>query len=111
MSKVGQIERATQHRIVMLFRDSLGYEYLGNWIDREDNRNIEEEYLRPFLAKRYSETLISRALFELNKVAGNLTNGLYACNKEVYQLLRYGVKVRPDVGENTETVWLIDWEH
>jgi type I restriction enzyme, R subunit len=111
MSKVGQIERATQHRIVMLFRDSLGYEYFGNWIDREDNKNIEEEYLRPFLAKRYDETLISRALFQLHKVAGNLTNGLYSCNKEVYQLLRYGVKVKPDVGENTETVWLIDWEH
>ena len=26
-------------------------------------------------------------------------------------LLRYGVKVRPDVGENTETVWLIDWKN
>jgi type I site-specific restriction-modification system R (restriction) subunit len=26
-------------------------------------------------------------------------------------LLRYGVKVKPDVGEQTETVWLIDWEN
>jgi len=26
-------------------------------------------------------------------------------------LLRYGVKVKPEVGENTETVWLIDWKN
>ena len=28
----------------------------------------------------------------------------------MYQLLRYGVHVRPGVGQPTETVWLIDWE-
>jgi type I restriction enzyme R subunit len=112
MSKVGQIERTTQHRIKLLFQHSLGYDYLGSWEYREDNSNIEEKYLREFLTKKsYSESLIARALFQLNKKAGNLINGLYACNKEVYNLLRYGIKVKPDVGENTETVWLIDWEH
>ena len=30
---------------------------------------------------------------------------------DVYNLLRYGVKVKPGVGEQTETVWLIDWEN
>jgi type I restriction enzyme R subunit len=29
----------------------------------------------------------------------------------VYRLLRYGVKVKPGVGEQTVTVWLIDWQH
>ena len=29
---VGQIERKTQQRVVKLFRDTLGYHYLGNWI-------------------------------------------------------------------------------
>lgn len=111
MSKVGQIERATQHRIKLLFEHSLGYEYLGNWIDREDNSNIEETYLRPFLERQYNEVLVGKVLHQLKQVAGNLTNGLYTCNKEVYALLRYGVKVKPDVGENTETVWLIDWEN
>src|SRR5262249_35792866 len=32
-------------------------------------------------------------------------------NQDVYRLLRYGVHVKPGIGENTETVWLIDWEH
>ena len=47
----------------------------------------------------------------LNKAAGDTSRGLYDRNKEVYQLLRYGVKVKTDVGENTETVWLIDWKN
>lgn len=49
MCNVGLPERPTQNRVVALFRDTLGYDYLGNWIDRLDNRNIEESYLRAFL--------------------------------------------------------------
>ena len=45
MSTVGQIEKKTQHRVVKLFRDTLGYDYLGNWKEREGNRNIEEELI------------------------------------------------------------------
>ncbi len=37
MSDVGQVERVTQNRVVELFRDYLGYEYLGNWEYREGN--------------------------------------------------------------------------
>ena len=36
---------------------------------------------------------------------------LYNANREVYGLLRYGVKVRPDVGEQTATIRLIDWKN
>jgi len=35
MSKVGQIERATQNRIVQLFQEQLQYRYLGN-LEKED---------------------------------------------------------------------------
>jgi type I restriction enzyme R subunit len=112
MSTVGQIERATQNRVVELLREQLGYTYLGNWEERPDNSNIEENYLRPFLKRQgYSDVLISRALYELNKVAGDQTRSLYDINKAVYGLLRYGVQVRPDAGENTQTVWLIDWKN
>jgi type I restriction enzyme, R subunit len=111
MSTVGQIERATQDRVVRLLKEQLGYTYLGNWEVRQNNSNIEERYLRAFLKRQeYSDTLISKALYELTKVAGDQARSLYDINKDVYGLLRYGVKVRPDVGENTETVWLIDWE-
>jgi len=112
MSTVGQIERATQNRVIKLLREQLGYTYLGNWEVRQDNSNIEEIYLRRFLKRQgYSDALISKALYELTKVAGDQARSLYDINKDVYDLLRYGVKVRPDVGENTVTVSLIDWEN
>jgi type I restriction enzyme R subunit len=112
MSTVGQIERKTQRRIVKLFRDTLRYDYLGDWTDREDNRNIEEGYLRSWLEKRkYSDILIKRALHKLNQAAGDTSKSLYDRNRAVYDLLRYAVKVSPGVGEKTVDVWLIDWKH
>ena len=42
MSKVGQRETLTQKRVIAFFRDALGYAYLGNWQDRDNNRNLEE---------------------------------------------------------------------
>ena len=112
MSTVGQIEKKTQQRVVKLFHDTLGYDYLGDWSEREGNRNIEESCLRAFLKKRgCSDTLIKRALYELNKAAGDTSKSLYDRNRAVYEMLRYGVKVKPDVGENMQTVWLIDWKH
>ena len=36
MSKEGQIERATQNRIVQLFQEQLQYNYLGNLEEKED---------------------------------------------------------------------------
>ncbi len=111
MSTVGQRERVTQNRVVKLFREQLGYRYLGNWTDRPNNSNIEEALLRSFLQKQgYSDILIGKAIYELKKEAVNQTCSLYDVNKAVYSLLRYGVQVKPDVGENNVTVWLIDWK-
>ena len=63
MSSVGQRERQTQARVIRLFHQELGYDYLGNWIDRENNRNIEEALLRDWLKRRgYADSLITRAL-------------------------------------------------
>ena len=112
MSTVGQIEKRTQSRVVQLFQDQLGYDYLGNWIDRVGNANIEPGYLRPFLeAKGYAPALITKALAHLTKVATDQSRSLYDINRDVYDLLRYGVKVKADVGELTQTVWLIDWKN
>jgi type I restriction enzyme, R subunit len=106
---VAQIERKTQDRVIKLFQEKLDYDYLGNWEERT-NSNIEEEILIKFLKKqKYSETLIKKALYELNKVAKAQNKGLYDINKEVYEMLRYGIQVRENVGENKRTVHLIDW--
>lgn len=112
MNTVGQRERITQNRVVKLFQEHLGYAYLGDWQYRENNRNIEAGLLRDWLLRRgVSETLISKALRALTQAAA-LGEGknLYDANKAVYSLLRYGVKVKEGAGEQTQTVWLIDWE-
>ena len=110
--QVGQLERKTQNRLVALFRDRLRYDYLGNWEEREGNSNIEEEYLRAFLARSgYSDRLINKAIADLKRTAGNQIISLYDLNQETYGLLRYGVKGREKLGAQHETVWLIDWEH
>lgn len=111
--QVGQIERKTQNRIVKVFCDRLGYDYFGNWEDRENNSNIEEEYLRAYLAKtkKYSDKVIDKAIAEFKKTAGNQVMSLYDLNKEVYGLLRYGVKVKESLGLRNQTVEFIDWKN
>lgn len=110
--QIGQLERKTQNRIVALFQKRLGYEYLGNWEEREGNSNIEEEYLRGFLVRiGYSKALIDKAILEFKRVAGDQTTSLYDLNRETYGLLRYGVKVKEQLGEHHKTVWLIDWKN
>lgn len=109
---IGQIERVTQNRIVKLFREKLGYEYLGNWEERLNNRNIEEEYLSKYLAKKgYSQALINRAIDKLKTAANNPNESLYNNNKNTYSLLRYGAPVLENAGENHSTVNFIDWKN
>lgn len=112
MSKVGQIERATQNRIVKLFQEQLQYDYLGNWEERDGNSNIEEAELRKFLLTKYSDELISRAIFALKKEANiNTNDDLYTSNKEVYSMLRYGTSKKVDAIRRPEHVDFIDWEN
>ncbi|MFZ9938010.1 MAG: hypothetical protein ACO3JG_13285 [Luteolibacter sp.] len=50
MSTIGKPERATQDWLIALFRQQLGYTYLGKWSDRADNSNIEEGFVAASLA-------------------------------------------------------------
>lgn len=113
MSKVGQREILTQRHVVQFFQDTLEYGYLGHWKDRLGNSNVEEDLLTDWLKRQgHGDKIIKKLLYELGK-AGALSGSktLYDASREVHGLLRYGVKVRPDVGEQHVTVWLIDWEH
>ena len=110
MSTIGQPERATQNCVLALFNQELGYRLLGDWTDRPNNSNIETGLLSAWLTQRgYSPVQIDRALDRLRIEAGNPNRSLYDNNKAVYSLLYYGVQVQAAAGENTETVWLIDW--
>ncbi len=110
MDAIGQPERATQNRVIALFRDELGYRYLGDWSDRA-NSNIEEGLLTEWLAKSgYSPAQIGVALHKLRTEADNHNRTLYGNNQAVYNLLRYGVPAKIEAGKVTETVRLIDWD-
>jgi len=111
MSTVGQIERATQNRIVKLFEDELGYTFLGNWEERLNNSNLEEGLLTHYLTRKgYSYALITKALHEFRVTANNYNESIYTNNKNVYKLLRYGVQVKAEVSQNFESVQLINWQ-
>ena len=113
MTTVGQIERATQNRVVKLFREKLHYEYEGAWEDREGNSHVEDAFVRKYLARRgYNDALITRALHELkNAAATGGARTLYEANRNVYELLRYGVAVKANAGDQYTTVQFIDWKN
>lgn len=110
--KVNQRERETQNRVVKFFQEALGYDYLGNWEKRENSSNIEEEYLTNFLKKQgYKDKIINKAISELKKIATNQQKSLYDKNKEIYNLLRYGISIKPNPSEQSVHVDFIDWEN
>ncbi|HEY3439699.1 MAG TPA: HsdR family type I site-specific deoxyribonuclease [Paludibaculum sp.] len=111
MSDVSKPERVTQNRVIQVFVDELGYEYLGDWNDREENSNIEEGLLTAYLTRKgYTPAQISTAVYKLRIEATNHDRGLYGNNQAVYNLLRYGVPVKVEAGKVTETVTIINWD-
>ena len=110
MSTIGQPERATQNRVIALFRDELDYRYLGDWTDRDGNSNIEGKILKAYLeSRKYRADKIARAIHVLLTEAHHPNRSLYENNRIVYGLLRYGVPVKVEAGEKTESIQLIDW--
>lgn len=109
---INQKEKATQKRVIDLFVNDLKYRYLGD-LTGQDNKNVRENELRAWLVKRsVADNVINEALKEFAKL-NYIGNGrrLYDANKEIYQALRYGVKIKTGVGEQTQTVFLVDWHN
>jgi type I restriction enzyme R subunit len=116
MAKINDAERKTQDRVLALFRDkaALGYEYYGD-LRHQTNTNIMTDKLTTWLISPkgggYSASLSTKAVDALVRAAGNLQQGLYKANQDVYTLLKYGAKVKENPGDPEKTVYFIDWEH
>ena len=110
-SAINAPERETQNRVLDLFA-TLGYRSLGS-LHGQDNRNIRTADLTAWLQKQgVADGLIAKTLHKLEQAAAvGGVRKLYDANKDVYQLLRYGVKVAPAAGAQTQTVWLVDWKN
>lgn len=108
---IAKPESATQARVLRLFEDELGYEYLGDWSERPGNSSIETGLLTAYLNEAgYTPAQISAALHKLGKEASHPDRTLYGNNQAVYGLLRYGVQVKTEAGKPMATVRLINWE-
>ena len=111
-NSIGKPERATQNRVIQLFQKQLGYTYLGNWEYENRTLPVEEDRLSRFLIEQqgYSKVLVQKAVDRLLKECRNLSGGLYETNKKIYHFLRYGIDAREELGQNKDTLWLINWE-
>jgi type I restriction enzyme R subunit len=109
--QIGESERSLQNRLVAFFCDDkrLKYAYLGNLQD-QISKNIITARLKAFLLRKHTEQLANAAIDELVKAAGDLSHDLYAANKAVYALLKYGAKVTDRRDGKPKTVFFIDWE-
>jgi len=107
---VNKLEKATQERIISLFTDQLGYTSLGN-LKSKKCVNIEEYLLREYLTRqKYTKEQVNRVFDKLSVCRHCGGQKLYEVNREMYVLLRYGIKVKVNPGEPNVTIWPINWD-
>ncbi|MBQ3694093.1 MAG: HsdR family type I site-specific deoxyribonuclease [Synergistaceae bacterium] len=106
-----ETERQLQNRVIHWLVDDLHYTFLGSR-ENINNKPVIDDLLNQYLtSKKYSHSLITRAINDLNTEAGNQSSSLYEVNKKVYDLLRYGRQGIKDKDGHDVTVKYIDWEH
>jgi type I restriction enzyme R subunit len=63
MNTIGKSERTTQNRIIQLFENEMGYDYLGDWEKDIKNQPVEEDLLLNQLKiQGYSEIVAEKAV-------------------------------------------------
>lgn len=110
MTKSAHPERETQICLINFFEKELGYVNLGNLSD-DCNENIRwgdwTEYL---LHCGYNPKYIFSLMTEFKKIVGDYSVSPYHTNKEVYRVLKYGLKLPEHSGKSPKTIYFINWE-
>ena len=110
MTRSAHPESETQKRIIKFFKNELGYEYLGN-LEDDINENIRWADWTAFLLKAgYSSEFIFSLMTEFKRTLSDYSQSPYHTNKEVYRILKYGLKLPEHPGEPPKTVYFINWE-
>lgn len=124
-------ERAYQDKILELFRNKLGYEYLGNLqyarnatVNSDGNTNspLIESEVRAFLEsrvdangnKKHTDSQISEAIMRLKSeitLPGNRFGQLTDKNTDVYNTLIYAMPVKPEPAKPEENVFFFDFDN
>jgi type I restriction enzyme R subunit len=110
MADIGQVEARIQSRVKQLLVD-LGYTYQGDWTENPQSSSVAEGLFRAYHARKgISQLLTERALRVVHEVLLS-GGGLYDVNRKFHDMLLIGARVDPEVGEHTQTIPLIDFEH
>ncbi|WP_443977460.1 type I restriction endonuclease subunit R [Treponema succinifaciens] len=110
MTKSAHPERETQKRIVTFFQKELGYEYLGN-LSEDQNYNIRWGDWKKFLYDSgFSVDFVDAIQTKFFQILSDFSQSSYHTNKEVYRILKYGLKLAEHPGESPKTVYFINWE-
>ena len=110
MSKSAHPERETQKRIIKFFQKELGYNYLGNLEDSE-NYNVRWGDWKKFLYDSgFSVDFVDAIQTNFYQILSDFSQSPYHTNKEVYRILKYGLKLAEHPGESPKTVYFINWE-
>ena len=104
MTKSAHPERETQNCIVTFFQKELGYEYLGN-LSEDQNYNIRWSDWKKFLYDSgFSVDFVDAIQTNFYQILSDFSQSPYYINKEVYRILKYGLKLAEHSGATSNLI-------
>ncbi len=123
---ISQKEREYQNEIVNLFKEKLGYEYLGSFQyarnsqtreNGEKNSPIIESELRRFLSSEkygYTKLQIEEAIRQtkaMSRLSDSKRGILSETNNQLYEIFTTHLAIQPDAEHHHENVYLFDFNN
>ena len=104
MTKSAHPERETQNRIITFFQKELGYKHLGNLLE-DQNYNIRWGDWKKFLYDSgFSVDFVDVIQTNFYQILSDFSQSPYHTNKEVYRILKYGLKLAEYSGATSDLI-------